>query len=72
MNDIIESEAWQRAKEAIDKLVSALSKLLDRTIIRFIHYPNKNIIRLALYAKKRRVRKKNFNKILNWLNANKE
>lgn len=46
--------------------VCAYSKGLEATLE---NYPNKRVVHLALYAKKERVRKKNINRIIAWVNT---
>lgn len=57
--------------EMAKKIIEAMQPLIDlfkKFIIFISNYPNKRMVYLALYAKKKRVRQKNRNLIINdWM-----
>ena len=54
------------AEKIIEDLKPVIGFLTEITR-EFFNYPDKNVIRLALFSKKSRIRKKNRTKILNWI-----
>lgn len=55
----------KRLAEMLPPIIETLSDFWEQIIEL---YPNKRVVHLAKYAKKERVRKKNINRIIAWIN----
>lgn len=57
---VVLGNSCEAAADAISRLTRALNLLVDR----ISEYPNKKILHLALFSRKKRIRKKNLSRIL--------
>ena len=76
----IKSEDFQKAVEAIQRLARSIAEVLNPALGSAIEaikkmwdavlhiYPNKRVLYLAMHHPKERVRKKNRNRIIKWIN----
>lgn len=58
-------KAVSKATKTFIKVIRQLIDWVQKLVIRISNYPNRKVVYLALYAKKKRVRQKNRNRIFN-------
>jgi len=58
-------KAVSKATKTFIKVIRQLIDWVQKLVIRISNYPNRKVVYLALYAKKKRVRQKNRNRIIN-------
>lgn len=75
-SDFVESESMNNAMQAVAQAAEIASEIIARLAVNYTEflndiissYPNKRLVFLALHHPKKRVRKKNVNRIMKNLN----